>query len=382
MLENGKRSLVAIRTISYLSPIPEADCIEVATIDGWKIIVKKGEFSVNDKCVYFEIDSFLPEEDSRFSFLMKHVKEFNGKKGVVLKTIKMKKQISQGLALPVHLFEKEINQSETSLDEALGIVKYEKPLDVSIRGEIKGNFPSFIPKTDLERFQNLSMDDFPDNAMFHITLKMDGSSTTVYCKDDGIGVCSRNIELKETEGNAFWEVARHWGLEERLSTYYKEYGKKLVIQGELVGPKIQGNPHNFKDVRLYIFDVFEYDTSYMVQRFPYGSQTQTIDKLNSFGDSKYPYLLTVPCLGVIYGYQLKSMTREELLNMGIVYGFGSERGEGLAFRSDDVWVDFKFKIISDAYLMDGPGKKEDHCSWINYTTTFANYKDSLTKDLK
>ena len=57
----NKRKLVTIRTIDGLEPIEGADVIEVAVIGGWKLVVKRGEFKVGDQCVYFEIDSFLPD---------------------------------------------------------------------------------------------------------------------------------------------------------------------------------------------------------------------------------------------------------------------------------------------------------------------------------
>ena len=113
------RELVSIKTITDLQPIPEADRIETATIDnGWKVVVKKGEFKIEDKCLYFEIDSILPTADERFSFLDRDAKNFEWGRGARLRTIKLKKQISQGLALPVSLFEKEI-KSKKDLTEIL-----------------------------------------------------------------------------------------------------------------------------------------------------------------------------------------------------------------------------------------------------------------------
>jgi len=90
------RRLVTIRQIAVIDPIPNADAIECATIDGWKVVVKKGEFKVGDCCVYFEIDSFLPESDPRYGFLMKGgVREFEGSRGHKLKTVKLRGQLSQ-----------------------------------------------------------------------------------------------------------------------------------------------------------------------------------------------------------------------------------------------------------------------------------------------
>ena len=40
------RKLVTIRKISAIDPIEGADSIDVATLDGWKVVVKKGEFKI------------------------------------------------------------------------------------------------------------------------------------------------------------------------------------------------------------------------------------------------------------------------------------------------------------------------------------------------
>lgn len=96
----NKRKLVTIRTVSAVLPIEGADAIEVVQVDGWKVVVKKGEFSPSDKCLYFEIDSFLPDGVEAWQFLVdKQPKIFNGVKGHKLRTIKLRGAISQGLVL-------------------------------------------------------------------------------------------------------------------------------------------------------------------------------------------------------------------------------------------------------------------------------------------
>ena len=90
------RKLASIQKIVDLQPIPKADRIEVATIQGWQCVVKKGEFQVGDLCVYFEIDSLLPE---------KPVFEFMRDRKFRVRTIKLMKCVSMGLILPLSIFE-------------------------------------------------------------------------------------------------------------------------------------------------------------------------------------------------------------------------------------------------------------------------------------
>jgi RNA ligase (TIGR02306 family) len=101
-MSENKRKLVTVRQIYNLEPIDGADAIEVATIEGWKVVVKKGEFKVGEQCVYFEIDSFLPEGNPAWQFLVdKQGREFEGVRGHRLRTIKLRGVLSQGLALPI-----------------------------------------------------------------------------------------------------------------------------------------------------------------------------------------------------------------------------------------------------------------------------------------
>ena len=155
------RNLVTIRTISDIQPIPGADAIDVATVDGWKLVVKKGEFQVGEQAVYFEIDSWIPTEIAPFLSKGKEPKEFHGISGERLQTIKLKGQLSQGLLLPLKSlehytdFDLYVNlQLDDDLTDILHIQLYEPPVKLSKNGlpqinqQSRGNFPVFIPKTD------------------------------------------------------------------------------------------------------------------------------------------------------------------------------------------------------------------------------------------
>ena len=63
------RKLAKIVTIQTIEPIENADMIELIHIEGWQCVSKKGQFVEGDKAIYFEYDSMLPLDDSRFSFL-------------------------------------------------------------------------------------------------------------------------------------------------------------------------------------------------------------------------------------------------------------------------------------------------------------------------
>jgi RNA ligase (TIGR02306 family) len=113
------RSLASIKEIKDLLPITGKDKIELAIIDGWQVIVKKGEYKIGDKTIYIEIDSLLPEIED-FEFLRKN--KFR------IKTIKMGGVLSQGICFPISILKNKESKYKINQDvtQELGITKYEK----------------------------------------------------------------------------------------------------------------------------------------------------------------------------------------------------------------------------------------------------------------
>jgi len=248
----SERKLASIQTILSLSPIVGADAILLAKVLGWELVVKKTEFQVGDRCVYFEIDSVLP-----IAQWNDHLRK-EPNKPLRIKTIRLRGQLSQGLALPIYILpqgEYEMGQDVTTL---VGVTKYEPVVPAHLSGMAKGNFPAFLHKTDETRLQSEPrvLDEAISKGLVLVgTLKMDGTSFTAYRRDDEFGVCSRNLDLKETEGNAHWRMARKLKLEEIL----RSEPANLCIQGEMAGPGIQGNRLGLSEVDLYLFNLFDID---------------------------------------------------------------------------------------------------------------------------
>ena len=333
----SERELATIRTIDSINPIEGADAIEVATVNGWEVVVKKGEFTPGEDVVYLEIDSWVPHQLAPFLSKGKEPREFENIKGERLRTVKLRGQVSQGLILPLTVLGEEY--SDSNLTEFLGIVKWEKPLAANLAGVAKGNFPTHLfPKTDQNRVQNLSRQ-FPiksHHGNFEITEKLDGSSMTVYLHDQTFGVCSRNLDLKETEGNSFWEVARKLDIESKML----QHGDNLAIQGELVGSGVQGNKYKFPDGKrdFFVFNVYNIDE----KRYLPPSECNTL--VLNMG------LNVVP---VIDSYRdMSSTTIKDCVDM--VNGIKSTinpnvQAEGYVFKSNK--SDLSFKAINNKWLL-------------------------------
>jgi len=247
------RKLASIQQIKELSPIEGADKIEVASVLGWKIVVKKDEFKVGDKVVYCEIDSLLPDKPA-FEFLKP--------RGMRIKTIRLRGQVSQGICFPLSILPATFEVSEEiDCTEALEIIKYEPVLPAHLGGVAKGKFPLFIPKTDETRVQVLQqMLTKYQGEPCYVTEKLDGSSVTFYLRDDVFGVCSRNLELVESTDNSYWKVARALNIEEKLRSLQGNF----ALQGELLGEGIQGNKLKLHGQTVRFFNVYDIDkTAYL-----------------------------------------------------------------------------------------------------------------------
>jgi RNA ligase (TIGR02306 family) len=262
------RKLASIRMIDSIDPIENADAIEVATVGGWKVVVKKGEFKAGDLAIYCEIDSWIPHEIAPFLSKGKEPREYEGVRGERLRTVKLRGTLSQGLLLPLDVltfipkeewyFDIESNIG-FDVSEMLGIKKWEMQVPAQLAGQVKGNFPKGVPKTDQERIQNVNRStfDFYRTLSWEVTEKLHGSSCTFYVDGEGeFHVCSRNLDLKEDENNAYWKAARKYDIENKL----KLAGlKNIAIQGELIGEGINGN--QYKTVLdFYVFDMYETET--------------------------------------------------------------------------------------------------------------------------
>ena len=338
--------MATIRKIDALTPIVGADAIEAATIGGWKVVVKKGEFKVGDRAVYCEIDSWIPTELAAFLSKGKEPREYEGIKGERLRTVKLRGQLSQGLLLPhdtvwdKNMFDFNRFDEGDDVSEVLGITKYEAPIPAELAGEVKGMFPSRIPKTDQERIQNLSaeLEQWKtENLSWEVTEKLDGTSMTVYRIDDYVGVCSRNLDLKRNPDNSLWRAAFKYDLEEKL----KIAGGNLAVQGELIGNGIQGNKYKMRDQDFYVYDIYDIDAG------RYYTPAERKAFVEVFGLNHCPVLGT---------YETAELTTvEHLLKfaegksvMGDITG--PER-EGLVYKCNEKQV--SFKAISNKFLLKG-----------------------------
>lgn len=372
------RSLARVVLIDQLLPIEGADRIELAIIGGWQVVVQKGLYEPGvTPAVYFEVDSLLDTERPYFNSLAglssKLLHVVDGRTHARIKTMKLRKQLSQGFCVPL---------SETGLKakvgddvtKALGVIKYEKAEEASMNntggmgvksGKTALGFPKFVPKTDQTRVQNITamyLKAVADGEEFEETFKLDGSSLTAFVKDGVAGVASRNVGFRVVEekrtlietlkdwlsqkrpllhrswnrvlkadDNAFTQMAVKAGLIEAI----KDDGRNLAIQGEMVGPSIQNNFEGVSENEFYCYDV------YLIDEQRYMLPDERIKFCVEQGVMHTP---------VNYVGPLQAATvAEALVRADGPSGLKGKFREGFVYKSTT--RDFSFKVISNAYLL-------------------------------
>lgn len=347
-----ERIMASIREIAEIKAHPNADKLDIAVIDGWQLVTAKDNgFKTGDVVVYFEIDSWIPTEIAPFLSKGKEPREYNGVKGERLRSIKLRGELSQGLILPLEVAFKLMNAQEAlqiktgdDVTLLLNIQKWERPMNPQLAGQAKGYFPEFIRKTDQERIQNhfktMQPEHFED--VYEVTLKLDGSSMTVFVKDGVYGVCSRNLELKmvDDEGlpinqeNAFIKKAAELGLESKLLAY----SKNIALQGELWGVGINGNWEGVNHHEYSVFDVFDIDSqSYLSAH----ERKQVCEDLN---------LQHVPVLE--YSNLSTFNSVQDFLQYAERPSINNKVAEGVVFKSTTN-PNYSFKAVSNSYLLNG-----------------------------
>jgi RNA ligase (TIGR02306 family) len=345
------RKLASIRRIADIQPIAGADAIEVAVVDGWKVVIKKGEFAAGDSAIYLEIDSWVPHELAPFLSKGQEPRVYNGVKGERLRTIKLRGQVSQGLLLKTTelkfaietksigpdssavLRVENLDHEGADLTEHLGIQKWEPEIPAQLAGQVRGLFPThLIPKTDEERIQNCFADiAAKGDATYEVTLKLDGTSCTIFRWENELRVCSRNLELKineENKDNTFVAMALKLG--DKITDGF-------AFQGEICGPGIQGNREGFTEHKFFVFDLF------YIPGHGYTPPKMRRDIVAVFG------LDHVPILGTDWK---APASVEEGLAVAEGPSINHKIREGLVWKCNED-PSFSFKTISNKFLLGG-----------------------------
>ena len=387
MIINKKRALAYTAKCGAIRSIEGADNIELMAVNGWNVIVKKGEFKEGDFCVYFEIDSKLPMAEWSLFMAAKHYK---------VKTMKLNKfkVISQGLALPLTAFDTYIPLEENvDLTDTLGVTysveednkrkaehtKYDKmrqrhhelfrknkmvkwlfqrewgrKLLFVFLGKKKDTrgWPVWVVKTDEERCQNLPHLFPGDNTEWIVTEKIDGTSTTFTMKKKMFGkrdfyICSRNVVFDKPEKTCFYEtnvyteMAEHYDIENLLNEILNDHKdvEFITLQGETYGEGIQKRDYSIGHHDFMAFNLI------------YGYKNGEVERLNPILMTKVLSNYDIPCVPIVNECYTLPATCEELLNYAASETSKLDGGmrEGIVLRTKDGKQ--SFKAVSNEFLL-------------------------------
>jgi hypothetical protein len=358
------RKLASIQRVSDIIAIDGADQIECVSILGWSVVVaKKDNFKVGDLVCYVEIDSILPERPE-FEFLRE--RKFR------VRTIKLRQQVSQGICFPLSVLPKGKYSEGDDVTEILGVVKYDPQAAVEnrlmnermtinknrmdkflkrykwYRSFIKPNrlpFPSFIKKTDEDRIQLFpGICEKHKDTVFNTTEKVDGQSVTYFIMRNPskwgrifnrylFGVCSRNFQLYKIDNSSYWDVAKRLQIKNKMvSLISQSEHDHIVLQGEIIGPKIQGNKYQRFQNGFYAFNIF-FDEEQ--------GDNQLLNEIMCMME-----LYTVPLL---QDMKLAPTIKENLELANGTSFLSDTRREGVVLRNYKLGL--SFKIVSPEFLL-------------------------------
>lgn len=263
-----ERKLATIERIEEIKAIPEADKICAYRVKDWWVVDQVNKYEVGNKVVYIECDAWVPTAVAPFLSKGKEPRVYEGIAGERLRTVRLKKQLSQGLLLGLSpTFDNIESELFEGLDVSLplGIIKWEAPIPAQLAGQVRGNLPTGIIKTDQNRVQNIGkyLSEYYSYT-FEKTEKLHGSSCTMYLDtNDEFHVCSRNLDLKPDENNSFWKAAIKYNVEQKMRDAQMQ---GIAIQGELIGEGINGNQYKTQ-LDFYVFDMFNVTTQQYAPSF-------------------------------------------------------------------------------------------------------------------
>ncbi len=347
------RKLASLQKITAITPIENADRIELVHVLGWQCVAGKGEFHVGEMVVYFEIDSFLPICDE-FEFLRKtsyRNDEYMGE-GFKLITMKFRGEISQGLCLGIHkcpqLADVDIIEG-LDVSKILGVREWETLEYAGSDGTIIGDRPGYIAKTDETRIQSMPglLQEF-EGKPYYISTKMDGSSHSVGIRDGVVSYTGHEAAFKDDGKSGFVEYIKARGIPEQMQHYMDAHNlSSLVLQGEWCGPGIQKNRLKLTKPEWFVFT-----TDINGKRTDLATMQEICESVNA---------LLVPIEETGDDLTAKYPDASALLARADGIGYNNTAREGIVIRpitpvhSQQLGGSLSMKVLNNRYLM----KNED-----------------------
>lgn len=282
---------VPLTNILEINPHNNADSLEVATVYGFQVIVKKGQYKPGDAVVYIPIDSILPQwlEDRLFPYTKNADGQMVPPKVKLnhhrVRQIRLRKLASQGMLIDTTDIKDKVNfkkaHAEDNLAEVLGVTKYEPPVvgPSSTQGKDKQRNKSYEHPL-FHKYNGL------DNIKWFPTLFKEGEEVVIQEKLHGtnarasllpyrtdtffrkmmkfLGLApkqeqcygSNNVQKAVGRNNQNFYSEDVWGNTFKAMDVFSKLKLGETVYGEIVGPGIQNNyDYGLKEHKFVLFDV-------------------------------------------------------------------------------------------------------------------------------
>jgi RNA ligase (TIGR02306 family) len=243
-------------------PDPEASAIEVGRIADYQLVVGKGQFKTGDRVVYIPESAQLP---ANLIAELGLEGRLSGPDKNVVKAIKLRKVLSQGLAYKPETAWPEHWVPEYDAAEELGITKYEPPIPAQLRGQVERFVPDYSEARHAFGVQSLTYteinnvkagSDFQEDEPVVMTEKIHGTCTITGIAKGRRFVSSKGqagkwLVLKEDPNNVYWRAAYENDLFEKLEQILDATHEEVaILYGETYGPKVQDLHYGLKGDQL------------------------------------------------------------------------------------------------------------------------------------
>jgi RNA ligase (TIGR02306 family) len=300
-------SVCYVGRIGEIRPIEGADNIELAIVNDWHAITKKGQYTVGNQVIVATTDAVIPLTISDEMGVTGYLR-----KGQRVRTVKLRGVYSECLILPMDLlvFVDKIQDGEDMM-ELLGIVKYEPPVkmvEMSVGGR-KFKYHQNPNFHVYHKFPNLknAPEMFKEEDIITVTRKLHGTNARYgIVRKKKLSILdhvkkffgakwvgyeyvygSHNVE-KGSDSQGFYStdvwgtIADSYMIKSKLWNFVKTFnspdllGDGLIIYGEIYGHGIQKNyNYGLETIMFAGFDV-EMDGKYL----PYHDEKNIFESLD------------------------------------------------------------------------------------------------------
>jgi RNA ligase (TIGR02306 family) len=363
-MEN-QNSVAFVGKINSVVEIPGADNIELAFVNGWSAIVKKGEYQEGDLVVVATTDAVIPQKLSDGMGVTNYLR-----KGQRVRTVKLRKVYSECLIIPIGFIPDKYRYEGSDVMELLEIFKYEPPVKmVTLGGGKKVRYhqnPNFHIYYKFPNMKNVP-DMFNEEDEVVITRKIHGTNSRYgivrkkklslwdkvrkFFGDEWVSFDyiygSHNVE-KGSDSQGFYEtdvwgeVADMYDIRNKLWEHVKDtYNPEdleqgFIIYGEIYGKGIQKNyEYGLDEIKFVGFDV-EVDGVYQ----PHLEETVHFD------------CLQLPQVEVLYKGNWNKEEQDKYVFDNFIEGTKVPH-EGIVVKSVTGVRSKVSKVINPAYLIYG-----------------------------